>query len=90
MGRAPFARRHRSDWLVERRVALAGVETTGLFWKPVVCVLEEVIEDMRIINARHKRNVARTRPGVADALPNGLGMALQGSCTAPLAPPGSH
>ena len=33
-----------ADWLVEREVTLVGMEATGVYWKPVHWILEDVIE----------------------------------------------
>ncbi|HEX6597523.1 MAG TPA: IS110 family transposase [Acidimicrobiales bacterium] len=56
-----------SDWLVERGVTLVGMEATGVYWKPVHWVLEEAIESVWVINARHMRNVPGRKTDVADA-----------------------
>ena len=32
------------DWLVAHRVTLVGMESTGVYWKPVFYVLEDAIE----------------------------------------------
>jgi transposase len=56
-----------SDWLVEREVTLVGMEATGIYWKPVHWVLEEAIERLWVINARHIRNVPGRKTDVADA-----------------------
>jgi transposase len=56
-----------ADWLVERRVTLVGMEATGVYWKPVHWILEEVIEAVWVINARHMRNVPGRKTDVADA-----------------------
>lgn len=56
-----------SEWLVERRVTLVGMEATGVYWKPVHWVLEEAIDDVWVINARHMRNVPGRKTDVADA-----------------------
>lgn len=56
-----------SDWLVEREVRLVGMEATGVYWKPVHWVLEEAIEAVWVINARHMRNVPGRKTDVADA-----------------------
>jgi transposase len=56
-----------SDWLVERGVSLVGMEATGVYWKPVHWVLEEAIESVWVINARHMRNVPGRKTDVADA-----------------------
>jgi transposase len=56
-----------SDWLVDRGVALVGMEATGVYWKPVHWVLEDAIERVWVINARHMRNVPGRKTDVADA-----------------------
>jgi len=56
-----------SAWLVERGVTLVGMEATGVYWKPVNWVLEEAIEAVWVINARHMRNVPGRKTDVADA-----------------------
>lgn len=44
------------DWLVAERVSLVGMESTGVYWKPVYYVLEDGLECW-LLNARHLRNV---------------------------------
>jgi transposase len=56
-----------SGWLVERGVTLVGMEATGVYWKPVHWVLEDSIEAVWVINARHMRNVPGRKTDVADA-----------------------
>jgi len=56
-----------SDWLVERGISLVGMEATGVYWKPVHWVLEDAIDDVWVINARHMRNVPGRKTDVADA-----------------------
>ena len=56
-----------SDWLVERAVTLVGMEATGVYWKPVHWVLEDAIDQVWVINARHMRNVPGRKTDVADA-----------------------
>jgi transposase len=56
-----------ADWLVERQVTLVGMEATGVYGKPVHWVLEEAIEEVWVINARHMRNVPGRKTDVADA-----------------------
>lgn len=59
------------DWLVALGVTLVGMESTGVYWKPVFYVLEDDIECW-LLNARHLRNVpgrktdlCKTRSGSA-------------------------
>ncbi len=44
-----------------------GMEATGVYWKPVHWVLEDSIDDVWVINARHMRNVPGRKTDVADA-----------------------
>jgi len=55
------------DWLVEQRVTLVGMESTGVFWKPVYYLLEDVVECW-VVNAQHMRNVPGRKTDVADAV----------------------
>lgn len=55
-------------WLVERDVTLVGMEATGIYWKPVHWVLEDEIERVWVINARHMRNVPGRKTDVNDAI----------------------
>ena len=43
------------------------MEATGIYWKPVHWVLEDRIERVWVINARHMRNVPGRKTDVADA-----------------------
>jgi transposase len=56
-----------ADWLVERDVSLVGMEATGVYWKPVHWILEDAIDQVWVINARHMRNVPGRKTDVADA-----------------------
>ena len=56
-----------AEWLVERQVTLVGMEATGVYWKPVHWVLEDEIDQVWVINARHMRNVPGRKTDVADA-----------------------
>jgi transposase len=65
------------DWLVAMGVTLVGMESTGVYWKPVFYVLEDEIECW-LLNARHLRNVpgrktdlCKTRSGSASWLSTG-------------------
>ena len=56
-----------ADWLVERGVGLVAMEATGVYWKPVHWILEDQIERVWVINARHMRNVPGRKTDVGDA-----------------------
>ena len=46
-----------ADWLAARQVTQVAMEGTGVYWKPVYCVLEAGFE-LWLVNAQHVKNVA--------------------------------
>jgi transposase len=54
------------DWLEAHGVTLVGMESTGVYWKPVFYVLEDAFECW-LLNARHLRNVPGRKTDVSDA-----------------------
>lgn len=54
------------DWLIGWGVTLVGMESTGVYWKPVFYLLEDVVECW-LLNARHLRNVPGRKSDMADA-----------------------
>lgn len=54
------------EWLARFGVTLVGMESTGVYWKPVYFVLEEHVECW-LLNARHLRNVPGRKTDVADS-----------------------
>jgi transposase len=54
------------DWLQELRVTQVGMESTGVYWRPVYAVLEGRF-DLIVGNARHIRNVPGRKTDVKDA-----------------------
>ena len=54
------------DWLVEQRVTLVGMESTGIYWKPIYYLLEDDFECW-LINATHMHNVPGKKTDVLDA-----------------------
>lgn len=56
------------DWLVALGVTLVGMESTGVYWKPVFYVLEDDIECW-LLNARHLRNVPGRKTDLLTELP---------------------
>src|SRR4051794_4000654 len=54
------------DWLAEHRVTRAGMESTGVYWKPVYYLLEDQLE-VWLINAEHLKNVPGRKTDVADS-----------------------
>jgi transposase len=56
------------DWLAECDVALVVMEATGVYWKPVWYVLEELAEvEVMLVNARHVKNLPGRKTDVSDA-----------------------
>jgi transposase len=54
------------DWLLDERVSLVGMESTGVFWKPIFYLLEDVIECW-LLNARHLKKVPGRKSDVSDS-----------------------
>jgi transposase len=54
------------DWLRSYGVTLVGMESTGVYWRPVFYLLEDHMECW-LLNARHLRNVPGRKTDVRDA-----------------------
>jgi len=54
------------DWLLEAGVTHVGMESTGVYWRPVYSVLEGCFE-LIVGNARHIRNVPGRKTDVKDS-----------------------
>lgn len=54
------------DWLRSWEVTLVGMESTGIYWRPVYYLLEDHMECW-LLNARHLRNVPGRKTDVKDA-----------------------
>jgi transposase len=54
------------DWLAAERATHVGMESTGVYWRPVHAVLEDEFEVI-VGNARHIRNVPGRKTDVKDA-----------------------
>ncbi len=55
-----------NDWLISHGVSLVGMESTGVYWKPVYTLLETEFECW-LLNAQHLRNVPGRKTDIADA-----------------------
>ncbi len=55
-----------ADWLRGYGVTLVGMESTGVYWKPVYYLLEDEFECW-LLNAQHLRNVPGRKTDVKDA-----------------------
>jgi transposase len=53
--------------LVGEQVDLVGMESTGVYWKPVYFMLEDRIPRVWLLNAAHLRNVPGRKTDVADS-----------------------
>jgi transposase len=56
-----------ADWLARNKVTIVGMESTGVYWKPVYYMLEDQLECW-LLNAAHVRNVPGRKTDVADAV----------------------
>lgn len=54
------------DWLQEQGCTHVGMESTGVYWKPVYAILEEQFE-LIVGNAQHMKNVPGRKTDVKDA-----------------------
>ncbi|HZD05020.1 MAG TPA: IS110 family transposase [Longimicrobiales bacterium] len=54
------------DWLSAYGVTVVGMESTGVYWKPVFYVLEDAFT-CHLLNARHLKNVPGRKTDVKDA-----------------------
>ena len=54
------------DWLKAAEVTHVGMESTGIYWRPIYAVLEGHFE-LIVGNARHVRNVPGRKTDVKDA-----------------------
>ncbi len=54
------------DWLLAHGVTRVGMESTGVYWKPVYYVLEDAMQ-VWLLNARHMHNVPGKKTDLADA-----------------------
>ena len=55
------------DWLLSRKVTRVGLESTGVYWKPVFYLLEERFPQVWLLNATHLKNVPGRKTDVADS-----------------------
>ena len=54
------------DWLTSHQVQVVGMESTGVFWKPVYYLLEDDVQCW-LLNAQHLKNVPGRKTDMADA-----------------------
>jgi transposase len=56
-----------ADWLAAHRVTLVGMESTGVYWRPVFYALEQRF-DCWLVNAQHMRNLPGRKSDVLDSV----------------------
>ena len=54
------------EWLLTEKVSLVGMESTGVYWKPVFYLLEDAFQCW-LLNPQHVKNVPGRKTDVADA-----------------------
>ena len=55
-----------ADWLSKCRVTTVAMESTGVYWIPVLQILEARGFDVVLVNARHERSVSGRKSDVTD------------------------
>jgi len=55
------------DWLISHQVTRVGLESTGVYWKPVFYLLEDRIAQLWLLNAQHLKNVPGRKTDVVDS-----------------------
>jgi transposase len=55
------------EWLQHEGVTRVAMESTGVFWKPVVNLLEGHFEQVMVVNAQHVKNVPGRKTDIRDA-----------------------
>ena len=55
-----------ADWLVQTGITTVVMESTGIYWIPAFEILESYGLDVKLVNARHVKNVAGRKSDVLD------------------------
>ena len=55
-----------ADWLVEHRISIVAMESTGVYWIPLFELLESRGMEVLLVNARHIKNVSGRKSDVLD------------------------
>jgi transposase len=55
------------DWIKEHRCTHVAMESTGVFWKPIVNLLEAEDIEFLVVNAQHMKAVPGRKTDVKDA-----------------------
>jgi transposase len=59
--------RELGDWLVELGVSRVVMESSGVYWKPVLYGLEDRMEEVLLVNAQHVKNLPGRKTDMSDA-----------------------
>lgn len=55
------------SWLLDYRVQLVALESSGVYWKPVYYAMEGAFEELWLCNAQHVKNVPGGKTDINDA-----------------------
>lgn len=55
------------EWLLTMEVTHVAMESTGVFWKPILNILDGHFTQVMVVNARHVKNVPGRKTDVKDA-----------------------
>lgn len=55
-----------ADWLKQCKIKTVAMESTGVYWIPLFTILEERGFEVRLVNARHVKNVSGRKTDVLD------------------------
>ena len=55
-----------ADWLVERGVRSVAMQSTGVYWIPVLEILQERGLEVYLVNARHTKNLPGRKSDIAE------------------------
>ncbi len=55
-----------ADWLISCKITTVAMESTGVYWIPVFEILEKRGLEVRLVNARHVKNVPGRKSDVLD------------------------
>jgi transposase len=55
-----------ADWLISCNITTVAMESTGVYWIPVFEILEERGLEVRLVNARHVKNVPGRKSDILD------------------------
>ena len=56
-----------TDWLVAQRITHVAMESTGVLWKPVYNLLEDLGLTLLVVNAHHMKSVPGRKTDMKDA-----------------------